>query len=349
LSIITSPSVTPDILRQAKEVGISAVWLQPGTYNAETLESAKQDFNSVIGGEGGSGEEGWCILADGEDGLRLAGRDWENKPLPSPTALSLSAQRIHVTSGGASPSHTRLPSPPPIPEDQIGPRSPQPILEAEEEEPRDSSARAILDALSLQLKRPKNTHPIDRETAQKIAQLPPGVEKQDWLYSLARFHTQHISGLVVALFEANCSKDSCPEMRASEWQYLCSVHDPPKPCTAIDYSWHTLDWAGHVVTASKPATETQLANVFRRLYRIFAHAWFEHRDAFTKVESRTGIYTFFKIVCTTYGLINQEGYIIPDEAEEISAAAPTTAPAETESSGDLTNGESEPQTESIQI
>lgn len=35
LSIVTPPSVTVEILREAKEFGIRAVWLQPGSFNAE--------------------------------------------------------------------------------------------------------------------------------------------------------------------------------------------------------------------------------------------------------------------------------------------------------------------------
>lgn len=130
-------------------------------------------------------------------------------------------------------------------------------------------------------------------------------------------------------------------MRASEWQYLCAVHDPPKSCCAIDYCCHTLDWAANTLTSPThfpsrltlgPATdgtgggqgapgtsrghqERQLTNVFRRVYRILAHAWFQHRDVFWRVEGRTGLYVLFKTVCDSYSLIPEDNYTIPASAE----------------------------------
>jgi len=75
LSIITPPPVTMQILKEAKEAGIPAVWLQPGTFDAQVLEFAKREFKgAAVGGDGGNGGGGWCVLVDGEDGLRAAGR-----------------------------------------------------------------------------------------------------------------------------------------------------------------------------------------------------------------------------------------------------------------------------------
>ena len=123
-------------------------------------------------------------------------------------------------------------------------------------------------------------------------------------------------------------------MRASEWQYLCAVHDPPKSCCAIDYCCHTLDWAANILTSQKhfPSRLTlgseaaggsqqgvkQLTNIFRRVYRIFAHAWFQHRQVFWQVESHEGLYIFFKTVCDIYNLIPEDNYTVPPEAEGIS-------------------------------
>ena len=121
-------------------------------------------------------------------------------------------------------------------------------------------------------------------------------------------------------------------MRASEWQYLCAVHDPPKCCCAIDYCCHTLDWAANTLTSPKhfpsrlalgtDANNTQqqvrqLTNVFRRVYRIFAHAWFQHREVFWRVEGKSGLYVFFKTVTDNYNLIPEESYTVPPEAEGI--------------------------------
>ena len=147
-----------------------------------------------------------------------------------------------------------------------------------------------------------------------------------------------VNSLIVAFFEEKppCSSATCPEMRASEWQYLCAVHDPPKSCCAIDYCCHTLDWAANVLTSQKSfpsrltlGTDTaggsqqglrQLTNIFRRVYRIFAHAWFQHRQAFWEVEGKEGLYILFKTVCDAYNLIPEENYTISPEAEGITSS-----------------------------
>jgi hypothetical protein len=85
LSIITPPPVTKNLLKEAKDAGIPAVWLQPGSFDDEGLEYARGNFRAAIGGMepgsdglGSNGGEGWCVLVDGEDpGLRVAGREWK--------------------------------------------------------------------------------------------------------------------------------------------------------------------------------------------------------------------------------------------------------------------------------
>ena len=67
-----------------------------------------------------------------------------------------------------------------------------------------------------------------------------------------------------------------------------------------------------------------LTNIFRRVYRIFAHAWFQHREMFWKVETRTGLYVFFKTVCDVYGLIPEDNYTIPSEAEGVEQSTEVT-------------------------
>ncbi|EXJ80637.1 hypothetical protein A1O3_06921 [Capronia epimyces CBS 606.96] len=279
---------------------------------------------------------------------------------------------------GVSPSNSpRLPSPPPIPEVQFGPKSPG---------IGDTSAELSLDATSRpdegagrrirpgtrssdmvvgpplvplsQLDSPfqlqehlkalyshlthtsSSTHtiPISKETALQLATPPQineteNVDRNLWLYELCRFLTQKANIVSIFLMNDNppCSSQTCPEMRASEWQYLCAVHEPPKSCCAIDYCNHTLDWAANVLTSPKhfPSrlalggeagnaiqSMRQLTNIFRRVYRIFAHAWFQHPDVFWSVEATYGLYMLFKVVCDEYHLIPEDSYTIPPEAEE---------------------------------
>ncbi|KAL1301999.1 hypothetical protein AAFC00_002452 [Neodothiora populina] len=273
----------------------------------------------------------------------------------------------------APSSSPRLPSPPPIAEDQISPAA----LSGDDHGKLEGQLSLLNDQAAMRRIRPGSraedmhsgpplvqlsdidsafqltehlralhnsyTHPddapdsevpIDRETARALAAPPPGVDKGIWLYELCRFLTQKANAMVIGLFsdEPACSATTCPEMRASEWQYLCAAHEPPKSCCAIDYCCHTLDWCATSLTSTKlfPSrlslgTESasaqmqvrKMTEVFRRVYRIFAHAWFSHRDAFWRVETKTGLYLFFKLVCDEYSLIQEDNYTIPPEAEGI--------------------------------
>jgi hypothetical protein len=81
LSVITPPAITRKVLEEAKSVGVPAVWLQPGSFDPEGLEYAKANFAAAVGGEGGMGGEGWCVLVDGESGLKAAKREWIRQKL----------------------------------------------------------------------------------------------------------------------------------------------------------------------------------------------------------------------------------------------------------------------------
>lgn len=80
--------MTLKLLKEAKEAGVPAVWLQPGSFDDEGLAYARREFKAAIAGtepgEGGlasRGEDGWCVLVDGESGLKIAGRKWEKLKL----------------------------------------------------------------------------------------------------------------------------------------------------------------------------------------------------------------------------------------------------------------------------
>jgi hypothetical protein len=206
-----------------------------------------------------------------------------------------------------------------------------------------------LKALHYHYTKPSNeTHtiPITRESAQIIATQPEGLDRALWLYELCRFLINKCNDLIVGFLfdDPPCSASTCPEMRASEWQFLCAVHETPKSCCAIDYCCHTLDWATNIVTSQKifPSRLSlgggdtgddrgtgvkHLINIFRRLHRIFAHAWFQHREVFWRIEGQTGLYILFKTVCDNYELLPAEIYKLPPEAEGLEPVEAVKAPA----------------------
>lgn len=81
LSIVTPPAITLAVLKEAQSVGISSVWMQPGSYDQDVLSFANQNFETVVAGEGGRGHEGLCVLVDGEWGLDAAGVKWTSQRL----------------------------------------------------------------------------------------------------------------------------------------------------------------------------------------------------------------------------------------------------------------------------
>ena len=77
LSVITPPPITAKVLKEAKESGVRAVWLQPGSFTDSEFEYAVHEFpEAAVGGfaEGTRGGEGWCVLVDGEAAMQAAGR-----------------------------------------------------------------------------------------------------------------------------------------------------------------------------------------------------------------------------------------------------------------------------------
>ena len=73
--------MTRKVLEEAKTAGVASVWLQPGSFEQDDLEYAKANFNSAIGGLGGGGSEGWCVLVDGEAAMQAANRQWRRQRL----------------------------------------------------------------------------------------------------------------------------------------------------------------------------------------------------------------------------------------------------------------------------
>lgn len=58
-------------------MGVRAVWLQPGSFDDEGLEYARKEFKAGIGGAGGRGGEGWCVLVDGDEARAMAREEKE--------------------------------------------------------------------------------------------------------------------------------------------------------------------------------------------------------------------------------------------------------------------------------
>ncbi|KNE55555.1 hypothetical protein AMAG_01445 [Allomyces macrogynus ATCC 38327] len=160
--------------------------------------------------------------------------------------------------------------------------------------------------------------PADPEA---LVAVPPNGDPLVWQYEHLRQFCLELTGLVVALHD-ECSDQSCPEMKANEWQYLCAAHPTPKNCCAFDYIVHTIDGACGLLNNPKffpsrvsmgtPAVQ-QFGNIARRLYRVFAHAYFHHRAVFDRYEAASHLYARFVAFILKYDLMDKDTILIKDQ------------------------------------
>ncbi|KAK3842193.1 MAG: Mob1/phocein [Linnemannia gamsii] len=159
----------------------------------------------------------------------------------------------------------------------------------------------------------------DPHNVDLIISLPSGQDEHAWLYEHLCQICLELNYLIVHL-EPECTPEVCPEMRAEEWMYYCATHPTPRECCAIDYLTHTLDGASALLNNVKffpsricvpEGSVKNFQSIARRLYRIFAHAYFHHRDIFDAFEAETALYDRFLKLSRSRKLITDKLIIIP--------------------------------------
>jgi len=185
-----------------------------------------------------------------------------------------------------------------------------------------------------------------RLSIDKILEKPEGADEDVWKYEHLRQFCQELNGLATRL-QVECTPTSCPQMTATDqWIFLCAAHKSPKECSAIDYTRHTLDGAANLLNNSKYfpsrvslklASVTKLGSVSRRIYRIFSHAYFHHRQIFLDFENSYQLCRRFTKFVTMYDLMPKDNLIVPVDSLEsgLSSATSgsTTVSNEKENSG----------------
>ncbi|ORX38815.1 Mob1/phocein [Kockovaella imperatae] len=151
-------------------------------------------------------------------------------------------------------------------------------------------------------------------------------EKHVWLYEHLRRIPIDLTPLITSLLSI-CTRETCPEMKANEWQYLCIAHDgKTEECCAIDYILHTIDSTVALLNSpqqfpsrlSIPAASlSYFPSLFRRLSRIFSHAFYHHREAFSLCEVETALYARFVALCETYEMVTDNLLYVPKSATKI--------------------------------
>ena len=113
-------------------------------------------------------------------------------------------------------------------------------------------------------------------------------------------------------------------MTANEtWLYMCAAHKQTKECSAIDYMIHSIDHSTAILQNSQnfnsrvtiPASSIKhLLSIVRRLYRLFAHTYYHHKEIFLEFESEMHLCARFTHFARRFKMMSNDLFTIHDEA-----------------------------------
>ncbi|KAF5350781.1 hypothetical protein D9758_010335 [Tetrapyrgos nigripes] len=154
------------------------------------------------------------------------------------------------------------------------------------------------------------------------------VDEPCWIYEQLRRLAQDLSHPLITTLQQECNRSTCPEMKAGEWLYLCVAHGNDgamEQCCAIDYILHTIDSATALLNSPRafpsrlqipPTSHRHFSSLARRLGRIFAHAYFHHREAFEQAEAESSLYARFLALTSKFDLVPAEFLVIPPRHDD---------------------------------
>ncbi|KAJ4496416.1 Mob1/phocein, partial [Lentinula edodes] len=209
------------------------------------------------------------------------------------------------------------------------------------------SAFQLQEYISLVIR--KDVHDVDRIIS--IPSIPgkedgKGVDENCWIYEQLRRLAQRPHTPLITALQVECTRQTCPEMKAGEWLYLCVAHGNEstshssssengsggpgggmmmEQCCAIDYILHTIDSATALLNSPRafpsrlsiPVPSVRhFSSLARRLGRVFAHAYFHHRDLFEQAEAESSLYRRFEEMVGRWGLVPREFLVIPSLGKE---------------------------------
>ena len=157
--------------------------------------------------------------------------------------------------------------------------------------------------------------------------LPEGEDLNEWLaINLVDFYNQ-ISMLYSTITDV-CTEESCPIMSAGRgykylWQDPGNKHSKPHEVSAPTYIGLLMDWIENQINdeslfPSMPDTpfprnfKVIVGDIFRRLFRIYAHCYYHHLEAFQELNEVVHLNTSFK----HFILFSHEFDLIPQKQLE---------------------------------
>lgn len=164
----------------------------------------------------------------------------------------------------------------------------------------------------------------DPNDVDSILKSPEHQDEGVWKYEQLRQFCLDLNTITVRL-QQECVPSVCNQMTATEqWIFLCAAHKNPKECSAIDYTRHTLDGAACLLNSNryfpsrvniKETSVQKLGSVCRRIYRIFSHAYFHHRQIYDEFERETSLCKRFTKFVLKYDLMTSDILIVPIQDE----------------------------------
>ncbi|MBN3318635.1 PHOCN protein, partial [Atractosteus spatula] len=142
----------------------------------------------------------------------------------------------------------------------------------------------------------------DCSNIDKILEPPEGQDEGVWKYEHLRQFCLELNGLAVKL-QVLCAH-ACPCLSLSP---VVCVHWLRPVCLRR--------------VSIKESSVAKLGSVCRRIYRIFSHAYFHHRQIFDKYENETFLCHRFTRFVMKYNLMSKDNLIVPILEEEVQSAA----------------------------
>ncbi|ELU37513.1 mps one binder kinase activator-like 4 [Rhizoctonia solani AG-1 IA] len=164
---------------------------------------------------------------------------------------------------------------------------------------------------------------------------------------------QDLTYPLITNLQLECNRDTCPEMKAGEWLYLCVAHgnaagghiqarillcdlmpmnrtDVSRSVvrSIISYIHWTVQQHFSIRHASSPlgglsvpqSSYRHFSSLARRLSRIFAHAYYHHRELFSQAEAESSLYARFLALSQQHELVPPELLVIPSESFELNSS-----------------------------
>lgn len=157
----------------------------------------------------------------------------------------------------------------------------------------------------------------DHTNITELVAVPEGTSEHAWVAEHLRIIASQMSQLLVGLYDV---VDPKVNMSVNGEQYLLPGPEGAVSCTALEYCTVTLNSFCNVLNSNttfpsrhsvKESAFKQLLNPCRRVHRIFAFAYFHHREVYEDVEAQMLLCARFTALCKTYKLIPPKLLSIP--------------------------------------